>query len=203
MILLVPHATNRHSVPTPPRGRCRHKVPFCLPERLLVQLHNDGMAVRARKQVDRLRSLFPDLMQTLRSHPKTAAYAVTPGEGSEKQGAAAGATVETDVAPMALLWAFAMVRSRAFNAGDDQFAFVPFLVSACRSVAFALLHAPTTFFEVLFRCLWSVVLVSYSPRLSTVCLCVFFSSVSRSRPVSAHVLNLCFFYTQIVLSCVQ
>eukprot|EP00903_Cladosiphon_okamuranus_P008723 g8355.t1 len=101
-------------------------VPFCLPERLLVQLHNDGMAERARKQVERVRSLYPDLMRSLRSHPKTAVYVARKAQG--QQGAAEEpAEKETDAAPMALLWAFAMVRSRAFAADDDRFAFVPFL----------------------------------------------------------------------------
>lgn len=93
------------------------------------------MATRAKKQVDRLRSIYPDLMQTLLSHPKTAVYAasatskavggdrVGQGEGEQKGGG------EGDIAPMALVWAFAMVRSRTFAAGDDRFAFVPFLVS--------------------------------------------------------------------------
>lgn len=107
-------------------------MPFCLPERLLVQLHNDGMAARARKQVDRLRSLFPRMMESLLAHPKTAAYARKPGGGDTQ----AGASAATDVAPVALAWAFAMVRSRAFAAGDDRFAFVPFLVSgACPAVS--------------------------------------------------------------------
>lgn len=84
--------------------------------------------MRARKQVDRLRSLYPSLMKTLLSHPKTTIYAsdskaVPAGEkGVEEK-------EESDVAPMALVWAFAMVRSRAFTAGDDRFAFVPFMVS--------------------------------------------------------------------------
>lgn len=99
-------------------------MPFCLPERLLVQLHNNGMASRARKQLDRLRSLFPDMMCTLSYHPKTAVYAQTP-RGADEQ---AAPPRRSDVAPMALAWAFAMVRSRAFAAGDDRFAFVPFLV---------------------------------------------------------------------------
>lgn len=101
----------------------------------MTQLHNEGMAGRARKQVERLRSLYPSLMQqTLLSHPRTAVYAGvktgSPGskdEGSGVEGGAVGA--ESDVAPMALAWAFAMVRSRAFAGGDDRFAFVPFLVS--------------------------------------------------------------------------
>lgn len=110
----------------------RRQVPFCLPERLLVQLHNDGMAERARKQVERMRSLYPDLMRSLLSHPKTAVYAAR--KTQDQQGATEGAAAqeaaekETDAAPMALLWAFAMVRSRAFAADDDRFAFVPFLV---------------------------------------------------------------------------
>lgn len=91
------------------------------------------MAERARKQVERMRSLYPDLMRSLLSHPKTAVYVAR--EAQDQQGAAetAGAAEEpaereTDAAPMALLWAFAMVRSRAFAADDDRFAFVPFLV---------------------------------------------------------------------------
>ncbi|CAM9302999.1 unnamed protein product [Ectocarpus sp. 4 AP-2014] len=112
-------------------------VPFCLPERLLGQLHNSGMAERARKQVERVRSLYPDLMQTLLSHPKTAVYAArktAKGEVTAAAGEAATAAAtreeaekETDAVPMALLWAFAMVRSRAFAADGDRFAFVPFL----------------------------------------------------------------------------
>ncbi|CAM9247000.1 unnamed protein product [Pylaiella littoralis] len=107
-------------------------VPFCLPERLLAQLHNDGMMGRARKQVERMRALYPDLMQTLLSHPKTAIYVAKKADGGQAAAAAAAKTKdtaenETDLAPMALLWAFAMVRSRAFAAGDHRFAFVPFL----------------------------------------------------------------------------
>lgn len=105
------------------------KVPFCLPERLLTQLHNDGIAKRAAKQVGRLRSLYPDLMRSLLSHPKTAIYA------TKKDAEAGSGEVESDVSPMALVWAFAMVRSRAFASNDDRFALVPFMVrnkkSAC------------------------------------------------------------------------
>lgn len=107
------------------------KIPFCLPERLLTQLHNEGMAGRARKQVERLRSLYPGLMQqTLLAHPRTAVYAdiKTGSPGSKGEGGAV-VEAESDVAPVALSWAFAMVRSRAFAGGDDRFAFVPFLVS--------------------------------------------------------------------------
>jgi len=116
----------------PPLGP--RQVPFCLPERLLVQLHNDGMAERARKQVKRMRSLYPDMMRTLLSHPKTAIYAARPkAEGDGTVGEAKQeAEKETDAAPMALLWAFAMVRSRAFAADGNRFAFVPFLVSVAR-----------------------------------------------------------------------
>lgn len=64
------------------------------------------------------------MMRTLLSHPKTAVYAQTP-RGSDEQ---AAPPMGSDVAPMALAWAFAMVRSRAFAAGNDRFAFVPFLV---------------------------------------------------------------------------
>lgn len=99
------------------------KVPFCLPERLLTQLHNDGMAKRAAKQVNRLRSLYPDLMRSLLSHPKTAIYG-----GRKAEEAGNSEAVESDVSPMALVWAFAMVRSRAFASNDDRFAFVPFMV---------------------------------------------------------------------------
>eukprot|EP00752_Nemacystus_decipiens_P006521 g5872.t1 len=117
-------------------------VPFCLPERLLVQLHNDGMAERARKQVDRVRSLYPDLMRSLLSHPKTAAYVARKAEDRQGEAAAEGAAEkETDAAPLALLWAFAMVRSRAFAADDDRFAFVPFLDMANHGFA-----APTANF---------------------------------------------------------
>ncbi|CAN0415310.1 unnamed protein product [Ascophyllum nodosum] len=101
-------------------------VPFCLPERLLTQLHNEGMAGRARRQVERLRSLYPGFMRTLLSHPRTAVYAAATEEwdGDSRGGPASS---ESDVAPMALAWAFAMVRSRAFAGGDGRFAFVPFL----------------------------------------------------------------------------
>lgn len=107
------------------------KVPFCLPERLLTQLHNDGMAKRAAKQVDRLRSIYPDLMRSLLSHPKTAIYAA--GK-AEEAGGGGGEAVQSDVSPMALVWAFAMVRSRAFTSNDDRFALVPFLVRKQESV---------------------------------------------------------------------
>lgn len=120
------------------------EVPFCLPERLLGQLHNSGMAERARKQVERVRSLYPGLMRTLLSHPKTAGYAArktAEGEAAAAAGEAATAAAtkeaavkETDAVPMALLWAFAMVRSRAFAADGDRFAFVPFLVRLKRGL---------------------------------------------------------------------
>lgn len=124
-------ATSFSSIPFP--ARLSPKVPFCLPERLLTQLHNDGMAKRAAKQVDRLRSIYPDLMRSLLSHPKTAIYAA--GKADE--------AVESDVSPMALVWAFAMVRSRAFTSNDDRFALVPFLVRKqkkrfCIAVSFVL-----------------------------------------------------------------
>lgn len=93
----------------------------------MAQLHNDGMAERARKQIDRLRSLYPDLMQTLLSHRVTAGY-VSTKDGED----GVGASAESDIAPMALTWAFAMVRSRAFTGQEDRFAFVPFLVSVRR-----------------------------------------------------------------------
>ena len=96
----------------------------------MTQLHNDGMAKRAAKQVDRLRSIYPDLMRSLLSHPKTAIYAA----GKTKEAGGGGEAVESDVSPMALVWAFAMVRSRAFASNDDdRFAFVPFLVSNKRA----------------------------------------------------------------------
>lgn len=86
------------------------------------------MANRARKQVERLRSLYPDLMKTLLSHPQTLVYVpdAKPAVGERQEPAAP--EVERDVAPLALVWAFAMVRSRAFASSDDRFAFVPFLV---------------------------------------------------------------------------
>lgn len=125
----------RASTLPPPKKRRISKVPFCLPQRLLTQLHNDGMATRAKKQVDRLHSIYPDLMQTLLSHPKTAVYAasaISKAVGGDRVGQGGGKQKgggEGDIAPMALVWAFAMVRSRAFAAGDDRFSFVPFLVS--------------------------------------------------------------------------
>lgn len=88
------------------------------------------MAARARKQIERLSSLFPVLMQTLLSHPQTAVYAKKQGEPTTK---------DNDAAPMALTWAFAMVRSRAFAANDNLFAFVPFLVSTYLSLVWSLL----------------------------------------------------------------
>lgn len=41
---------------------------------------------------------------------------------------------EGGTAAMALAWAFAMVRSRAFVAEDDRFAFVPFMVREIAAV---------------------------------------------------------------------
>ncbi len=100
-----------------------------------MQLHNDGMAERARKQVERVRSLYPDMMRTLLSHPKTAVYAARTKAGGGRETKGEGeAGKETDAAPMALLWAFAMVRSRAFAADENRFAFVPFLVRERESV---------------------------------------------------------------------
>lgn len=91
------------------------------------------MSRRARKQVERMRSLYPDLMHTLLSHPKTAIYVAKKAEGGQAEAGTGvetkgAAEKETDMAPMALMWAFAMVRSRAFTAEDNRFAFVPFLV---------------------------------------------------------------------------
>lgn len=67
------------------------------------------------------------MMQTLLSHPQTARYAKK--QGGTAAAATSGQAEESDAAPMALAWAFAMVRSRAFAADSDLFAFVPFLVS--------------------------------------------------------------------------
>lgn len=96
------------------------------------------MAKRAAKQVDRLRSIYPDLMRSLLSHPKTAIYAAGKAEK-----AGSGEAVESDVSPMALVWAFAMVRSRAFASNDDRFALVPFMVRKQESVC-----VPALFFLV-------------------------------------------------------
>eukprot|EP00611_Tribonema_gayanum_P022634 TRINITY_DN4587_c0_g1_i1.p1 TRINITY_DN4587_c0_g1~~TRINITY_DN4587_c0_g1_i1.p1 ORF type:complete len:288 (-),score=101.68 TRINITY_DN4587_c0_g1_i1:82-945(-) len=72
------------------------------------------LARRAQAQKDRLSGLFPLMMQTHMAHPRTACYsALGPGV--------------LQSLPFALQWAFALVRSRAFSAGNDQFAFVPFL----------------------------------------------------------------------------
>ncbi|CAN0295750.1 unnamed protein product, partial [Discosporangium mesarthrocarpum] len=112
-------------------------VPFCLPERLLAQLHNKGMAEGARRQKERLTRLYPALMQTLLSHRITAPYSGISttvgasgggqeGPGRDRGGRAVGGGVDPGI-PMALTWAFAMVRSRAFGAGEERFALVPFL----------------------------------------------------------------------------
>jgi hypothetical protein len=60
-------------------------------------------------------------MQTLLSHPYTAVYANTDSTSSDSS-----INDSSDI-PFALQWAFALVRSRAFAAGNDLFAFVPFL----------------------------------------------------------------------------
>lgn len=70
------------------------------------------------------------MQQTLLAHPRTAVYAdIKTGSPGSKGERGAVVEAESDVAPVALSWAFAMVRSRAFAGGDDRFAFVPFLVS--------------------------------------------------------------------------
>jgi hypothetical protein len=63
-------------------------------------------------------------MQTLLSHPHTAVYADSSSSSScDTDGSGSSSS---DI-PFALQWAFALVRSRAFAAGNDLFAFVPFL----------------------------------------------------------------------------
>jgi hypothetical protein len=66
------------------------------------------------------------MMQTLLSHPYTAVYANTDSSSSSSSDSSTNNSDGSDI-PFALQWAFALVRSRAFAAGNDLFAFVPFL----------------------------------------------------------------------------
>eukprot|EP00198_Chlamydomonas_reinhardtii_P009549 XP_001698886.1 predicted protein [Chlamydomonas reinhardtii] len=76
----------------------RLTLPMCWEPQRLAQLQHRDIATAAEAQQDRLMGLFPELMEPL----------------------------APDV-PSWFQWAFACVRSRAFRAGPDAFAFVPFL----------------------------------------------------------------------------
>jgi hypothetical protein len=67
------------------------------------------------------------MMQTLLSHPYTAVYANTDSSSSSSSDSDDDSSGSSSDIPFALQWAFALVRSRAFAAGNDLFAFVPFL----------------------------------------------------------------------------
>jgi len=79
-------------------------VPFCLPESMLPQLQDNTVEFGAMAQKDRLASEFPSL-----------------------------ASPQEDGSLPPLLRFFGCVRSRAFKASDDCFAFVPFLDAANHS----------------------------------------------------------------------
>ncbi|KAG2434230.1 hypothetical protein HXX76_007955 [Chlamydomonas incerta] len=76
----------------------RLTLPMCWEPQRLAQLQHRAIAAAAEAQQDRLMGMFPELMEPLAA----------------------------DV-PSWFQWAFACVRSRAFRAGADAFAFVPFL----------------------------------------------------------------------------
>ncbi|KAG2447358.1 hypothetical protein HYH02_007686 [Chlamydomonas schloesseri] len=76
----------------------RLTLPMCWEPQRLAHLQHRDIAAAAEAQQDRLMGLFPELMEPL----------------------------APDV-PSWIQWAFACVRSRAFRAGPDAFAFVPFL----------------------------------------------------------------------------
>eukprot|EP00667_Euglena_gracilis_P012546 EG_transcript_12905 len=91
-------------------------LPFLLPPALQQELHHPDVAAAAAAQQERLRELFPDMVPAADAPPE--AY------------------------PSPLLWAWALVRSRAFICGDRHFAFVPFLDMANHA------SLPTANFEV-------------------------------------------------------
>ena len=74
---------------------------FCLPEDVLAELQDSSIQANALAQRERLAGLFPSL--------------AAPTDGTQLP---------------SLLRSFACVRSRAFKASDDCFAFVPFLDTA-------------------------------------------------------------------------
>ena len=87
-------------------GEADLSLPFCLPESMLSQLQDSTVQFNAMAQKDRLSTEFPSLANL-----------------SEHDG----------LPP--LLRFFACVRSRAFKASEDCFAFVPFLDAANHSDA--------------------------------------------------------------------
>ncbi|GLC38819.1 hypothetical protein PLESTB_000712700 [Pleodorina starrii] len=90
-------------------------LPMCWEAPRLAQLQHADIAAAAAAQQARLSGLFPDLMEPL----------------------------APDV-PSWFQWAFACVRSRAFRAGPDAFAFVPFLDFANHAEAPTSAAAPPT-----------------------------------------------------------
>lgn len=88
-------------------------IPFCLPEHLLQELAHVEIQTAALQQKQRIRDLFPGLAVPL-----------------------------CDNGPTFFEWAFACVRSRSFQLGDDVFGFVPFLDVANHS-----LHHPNADFS--------------------------------------------------------
>ena len=73
-------------------------LPFCMPERILLELGHQSIAQGAIAQKQRLKTLFPGLAVDM-----------------------------CDEGPTFLEWAMACVRSRAFKLEEDFFSFVPFL----------------------------------------------------------------------------
>lgn len=112
-------------------------LPTCLPERLLTQLQHAEVEDAARKQKQRLALLFPGLASQMcdgkgkRIRPRFCKYAPCVAFGNLVfQLCVASFDAPCADGPTWLEWAFACVRSRAFQLGPDCFAFVPFLDTA-------------------------------------------------------------------------
>mmetsp|Transcript_12989 Transcript_12989/g.16965 ORF Transcript_12989/g.16965 Transcript_12989/m.16965 type:complete len:405 (+) Transcript_12989:119-1333(+) len=86
-------------------------MPICFPQDLIGEIQNVFMAKAAGQQNERLASHFPTLVED-GYHPKLQIY--------KDLGM-------TSTVPNALMWSFALVRSRVFSASSERFAFVPFL----------------------------------------------------------------------------
>jgi len=86
-------------------------MPLCFPQELTAEVQNPFMMKAAGQQQVRLESHYPTLVKP-NYHPKLKIY--------QDLGM-------TSSVPNALMWCFALVRSRCFSASPERFAFVPFL----------------------------------------------------------------------------
>eukprot|EP01036_Dinobryon_divergens_P046753 gene46753-62547_t len=88
-------------------------LPFCMPEDALSLIRDTPIYIPAKKQQQRLHNLFPDLDN--RDCHRITSYSM------RKKG------FSKDDIPSPLQWAFALIRSRCFQATSDMFAVVPVL----------------------------------------------------------------------------